>query len=57
MFRFSGRASRIRNGTAKWNSIRNRPMFCQPPWSRRMYQGISSVRLPAQMIRNCENDM
>ena len=29
---------------------------CQPPCSRTRYQGISSGRLPAQMMRNCENE-
>ncbi len=30
---------------------------CQPWLVRRMYHGISSGRLPYQMMRNCENEM
>src|SRR5579863_724929 len=32
------------------------PIHCQPPCKRVMYQGISSARLPDQMMSNCENE-
>src|SRR5579871_5215185 len=31
-------------------------MYSQPPFNRVKYHGISSGRLPAQVIRNCENE-
>src|SRR5579871_332863 len=31
-------------------------MYSQPPFNRVKYHGISSGRLPAQIIRNCENE-
>ena len=51
------RNSSRKNGRKKWNRISPRASPHQPPRERRRYQGISSVRLPLQMIRYCENDM
>src|SRR5215470_8554196 len=54
--RLNGRDSKIANGTANWKITRNSPTKPQPPCKRRMYQVISSGRLPAQMINHWENE-
>src|SRR5471032_3491318 len=54
--RFRSRESSRAKGSAKWPSTKARATYSQPPFSRVRYQGISSGRLPAQIIRNCENE-
>jgi hypothetical protein len=54
MSRFNCRDSSRENGTKNWKITRKRPTYPQPPLSRRMYQVISSGRLPAQMISHCD---
>jgi len=44
------------NGSAKWPITMTIATAPQEPRMRAMYQGISSGRLPDQMIRNCENE-
>ena len=55
--RFTSRDRSRKKGRTKCSRISSRPTISQPPRSRFRYQGISSVRLPYQMIRYCENDM
>src|SRR5262245_59409033 len=43
-----------RNGTAKCSSASEIATACQPGSVRCTNQGVSSVRFPDQMIRNCE---
>src|SRR5579885_3335682 len=54
--RFKSRDSSSANGSAKCPITRRKPTYSQPPWKRRRYHGISSGRLPAQMIKNCEKE-
>src|SRR5882757_2586141 len=55
--RLFSRNKRTKNGKKNWKTINPKATHCQPPVVRRKYQGISSVRLPLQMIRNWQNDM
>src|SRR3954462_2145683 len=55
-FFFKSLDSNIENGKAKWNRMMPIASNCKPCSSRLRNQWISSGRLPAQMIRNCEND-
>ena len=43
-------------GQREMQNDQNHGHHPQPPNARVMYQGISSLILPDQMIRNCEND-
>src|SRR5882724_10366156 len=55
-FFFTSFDSSSENGITKWNRIMAMATNCQPWSSRVRNQLISSGRLPAQMIRNCENE-
>ena len=53
--RLKSRESRTRNGNAKWNKISDHADHSPSRLSFAIrYQLVSSGRLPAQMIRNCE---
>ncbi len=55
---FSGRDSSSMNGSAKLSRIKAMPIHRHwvPLLNRSRYHGISSGRLPDQMISNCENE-
>src|SRR3954471_18351502 len=55
-FFFRSFESSSENGIAKWNRMMPIANISHPWSSRLRNQWISSGRLPAQMIRNCEND-
>src|SRR2546423_5649327 len=55
-FFFKSLESSSENGIAKWNRMMPIASTSQPWSSRFRNQWISSGRLPAQMIRNCENE-
>src|ERR1700682_1176863 len=55
--RLMKRINSRKNGTAKWNTATITAMTPQPPLNRRTYQGISSGRFSAQMIRNWDSDI
>ena len=48
-------SSRV-NGTVKWNSTMASATQPKPPWMRGRKKAISSGRLPAQVIRNCDQE-
>src|SRR6185436_11151032 len=53
---FRLRFSNNRNGTTKWNRNRMTNTGIQPLRTRAAYHGTSSLRLPDQIMMNCEND-
>src|SRR5581483_4276536 len=54
--RFRSRESNRANDSAKWPTTRSNAITFQPLFRRIMYQGISSGRLPDQMMRNWETE-
>src|SRR3954468_8909815 len=56
LFFFKSFDSSSENGIMKWKTMMAMATYCQPWSSLVRNQRISSGRLPAQMIRNCENE-
>ena len=54
--RLADAGRRSRKGSTKWSRTSAAPTQPQPPCRRRRYHGISSGRLPDQMIRYCEKE-
>ena len=54
--RLRSRDSSRANGTVKWNSTMASATQPKPPWMRGRKKAISSGRLPAQVIRNCDQE-
>src|SRR5262249_14212322 len=56
-FRLFSRINSRKNGRKNWHAIKASATHSQPPRVRRTYQGISSLKFPAHIIRYWLNDV